>query len=493
MVKDGKTVNTYFLYDGSNVIMEADEEGVTAKNTYGGPLLLRTVFHEDGSEETYQYMYNAHGDVVTLLSDGEVAATYYYDSFGNILEQTGEVDNSILYAGYQYDEETGLYYINARMYDPVTARFLQVDTYPGNQNDPLSLNFYTYCLNNPHKYVDPSGHFVITAAAVLLIARIGVALISGIVSAKGEYDRQVEEGDNYTNWGSVIFVGIANAGISFLTFGLGQGAAAVAGTGAKAVLKHIGKAVVRDVALGAVADMGVETARQLVTGTKITNLEYDRITEAGVYGGIAGGASSLAGAGLESFMQTRVAQKALVKLTDMANKGADAVQNAFRKVAKKSGTTVGLEEPKFKMNLQFFASDEVYQGGIPSGYYKDANGRWHRPNGQFASNVEVGLPSSSDHYLNRPYIRQGTIDVVNEYTRVNYKTGQIYDEISRKWVNPSNVELGHTVGNEYWYWRNWAEEQGMTQVQFNDFMNNPEFYRWQDIISNRSHLYEDPH
>ena len=33
-------------------------------------------------------------------------------------------------------------------------------------------------------------------------------------------------------------------------------------------------------------------------------------------------------------------------------------------------------------------------------------------------------------------------------------------------VNPSNVELGHTTGNEYWYWRNWAESQGMTQSQF---------------------------
>jgi hypothetical protein len=29
------------------------------------------------------------------------AATYYYDAFGNILEQTGDVDNNITYAGYQ--------------------------------------------------------------------------------------------------------------------------------------------------------------------------------------------------------------------------------------------------------------------------------------------------------------------------------------------------------------------------------------------------------
>lgn len=63
---------------------------------------------------------------------------------------------------------------------------------------------------------------------------------------------------------------------------------------------------------------------------------------------------------------------------------------------------------------------QVVNGGggeIPSGYYQDATGKWHRPNGRFASNAEVGLPSNSDHYLNRPYIRQETIDAVNANTR----------------------------------------------------------------------------
>ncbi|MFZ5987822.1 MAG: RHS repeat-associated core domain-containing protein [Bacillota bacterium] len=62
------------------------------------------------------------------------------------------------YAGYQYDNETGLYYLNARMYDPKIARFLQEDTYLGDPNDPLSLNLYAYCHNEPIMYIDPSGH-----------------------------------------------------------------------------------------------------------------------------------------------------------------------------------------------------------------------------------------------------------------------------------------------------------------------------------------------
>ncbi len=65
---------------------------------------------------------------------------------------------SILYAGYQNDAETGIYYLNARMYDPVIARFLQEDTYRGDTKDPLSLNLYAYCKSNPMIYYDPSGH-----------------------------------------------------------------------------------------------------------------------------------------------------------------------------------------------------------------------------------------------------------------------------------------------------------------------------------------------
>jgi hypothetical protein len=44
------------------------------------------------------------------------------------------------------------------MYDPKIARFLQEDTYRGDPNDPLSLNLYTYCANNPLIYFDPTGH-----------------------------------------------------------------------------------------------------------------------------------------------------------------------------------------------------------------------------------------------------------------------------------------------------------------------------------------------
>jgi RHS repeat-associated protein len=146
----------YYLYEYDKVVLEVDGTGdQVARNLYGINLLMRDV-----DEDSYYYVYNGHADVTALINanTGSVDATYYYDPFGNILESTGNVNNNITYAGYQYDEETGLYYLNARMYDPKIARFLQEDTYRGDPNDPLSLNLYAYCANEPIMYFDPTGH-----------------------------------------------------------------------------------------------------------------------------------------------------------------------------------------------------------------------------------------------------------------------------------------------------------------------------------------------
>ncbi|WP_337926771.1 RHS repeat-associated core domain-containing protein [Paenibacillus caui] len=53
---------------------------------------------------------------------------------------------------------SGLYYLRARYYDPVDARFISEDTYEGQITNPLSLNLYTYVGNNPLGYSDPTGH-----------------------------------------------------------------------------------------------------------------------------------------------------------------------------------------------------------------------------------------------------------------------------------------------------------------------------------------------
>ena len=323
--------------------MEANEDGVTAKNTYGGPLLLRTEFN--GTEEiTYEYMYNAHGDVVTLLTDGTIVATYYYDSFGNILEQTGNVSNSILYAGYQYDVETGLYYINARMYDPVTARFLQADTYLGSLNDPLSLNLYTYCLNNPHKYVDPSGHSV-------LLAFLLVVAVSFAVGAGMEYINQrfIEQRD-VINYDLILYEGIFNAVIAAVSFGTANLGATAARQGLRLTARTTTRAVGRSMAFGAMEGATEELGRQLVEGKTFSEIDYGQVAFSATINGITGGIGGYSGAKKEAFDYARQATTGNVRKYAQWNVGADDVVEA------------GTSNRRVKLNLQFFASDEVLSG-----------------------------------------------------------------------------------------------------------------------------------
>jgi RHS repeat-associated protein len=153
---------TRYLYEADKVVLETDENNnQKALQVYGSNLLYcSTAADSELGAQSYYYLYNAHGDVTELIdAQGIIAATYNYDAFGNIISNTGNADNSITYAGYQYDKESGLYYLNARYYDSVTARFITEDDRKySNTNDPLSLNLYTYCHNEPIMYTDPSGH-----------------------------------------------------------------------------------------------------------------------------------------------------------------------------------------------------------------------------------------------------------------------------------------------------------------------------------------------
>nr|WP_275984165.1 RHS repeat-associated core domain-containing protein [Paenibacillus hamazuiensis] len=148
---------TNYLYDRQNVILETDAaDQVIVRYVRGINYIARI----DSTEKLSYYLYNGHGDVVqTVSAAGEVENQYDYDIFGNPTLTVEEYGNAIRYAGEFFDDETGLYYLRARYYNPYTGRFTTEDTYAGQAEDPLSLNRYTYVLNNPLMYKDPTGHW----------------------------------------------------------------------------------------------------------------------------------------------------------------------------------------------------------------------------------------------------------------------------------------------------------------------------------------------
>ena len=116
------------------------------------------------SGRTY-YLKNSHGDVIGQMDEqGNLLASFAYNAFGELVSavtfqpEQKEAFNRFFYAGEQYDETSGLYYLRARQYDVSAGRFTQEDTYLGD-----GRNLYAYVHSNPLKYVDPTGHFAVTS------------------------------------------------------------------------------------------------------------------------------------------------------------------------------------------------------------------------------------------------------------------------------------------------------------------------------------------
>ena len=147
--------DTQYVVDiHNNVIAEANESGsVTAETIWGHRPLARKT-----GDDWYYYLYNAHGDVIGLTDEsGTVVNSYAYSPWGEIRTQTESVKNPIKYAGEYYDDELDMLYLRARYYDPQTGRFISLDAEKGSIQNPMDMNRYVYCRNNPLKYVDPSG------------------------------------------------------------------------------------------------------------------------------------------------------------------------------------------------------------------------------------------------------------------------------------------------------------------------------------------------
>lgn len=110
----------------------------------------------------YYYIKNLQGDIVKIIDqDGTIVASYVYDAWGNILNETGDpiikTINPFRYRGYIYDIETGLYYLQSRYYDPLTGRFLNPDIFFDTKTSVLGTNMFTYCDNNPIMKTDTTG------------------------------------------------------------------------------------------------------------------------------------------------------------------------------------------------------------------------------------------------------------------------------------------------------------------------------------------------
>ena len=163
MEENGQLVK--FLYnEDREAVAEEESDGNVIRYIRGLGLISSD---SEKAKTYYHYVSDEQGSITHVINGEEkesgelpqedvqpqVLNHYEYDAFGNTVSCEEQVHNRFRYTGEQYDPLTGQYYLRARYYNPVIARFTQEDTYYGD-----GLNLYTYCQNNPVLYHDPTGH-----------------------------------------------------------------------------------------------------------------------------------------------------------------------------------------------------------------------------------------------------------------------------------------------------------------------------------------------
>lgn len=108
------------------------------------------------------YYHPDHLGSTAIATDdyGDTVEDIYYYPFGETrLDSKPSGGMTHKYTGQELDYETGLYNYGARLYDPEIGRFISPDTIVPDYRNPQALNRYAYAVNNPMRYVDPTGHY----------------------------------------------------------------------------------------------------------------------------------------------------------------------------------------------------------------------------------------------------------------------------------------------------------------------------------------------
>ena len=202
-MKKGKDNITY-KYDESGVRTEKTVNGLTTKYILSGD----TVIYESNEDDEIYYTYDSVGDLVSINlngdeyfylrnlqndiialvdNNGNKVVEYTYDSFGKIISIDGKlkeslgVKNPYRYRGYRYDNETGLYYIQTRYYNPEVGRFINADSIIGEEGEILKHNIFAYCSNNFVNFCDDNGESGVVIGGIILsyaaCVGIGVAVV----------------------------------------------------------------------------------------------------------------------------------------------------------------------------------------------------------------------------------------------------------------------------------------------------------------------------
>ncbi|WP_406177937.1 ricin-type beta-trefoil lectin domain protein [Streptomyces sp. NBC_00996] len=151
--------NVLYL-DGTTVATTANGTPAYTERYYAQPGAPTVMRHVQGSNKSTLHVQatdqngTAYADVT--LAAGNRVEFSRTDAFGVKRSEHNSWRSHQSYIGGDDDTSGGLVHLGAREYDPSTGRFLSPDPVL-DLDDPVQMNGYVYCENNPVTFSDPSG------------------------------------------------------------------------------------------------------------------------------------------------------------------------------------------------------------------------------------------------------------------------------------------------------------------------------------------------
>ena len=210
MQKSGVTAE--FVYNADGLRVQKTVNGVATKYTLHGKNVVHMTsgtdelhFFYDAQNRPavvvyngvhYAYVKNLQGDVIAILdAAGNVVVSYAYDAWGAPIGKSGALAETLgtvqpfRYRGYVFDEETGLYYLRSRYYNPRWGRFVNADAEIAVEAKLWDAKLFLYCANNPVRYTDDGGNsfwdVLADCGKALLVAAVVVAVVAVVIAATG--------------------------------------------------------------------------------------------------------------------------------------------------------------------------------------------------------------------------------------------------------------------------------------------------------------------
>lgn len=178
-----------FVVDSSMFVQERNHSTRANVATYlvgaRGPEYRR----DDVTGQVRWYVYDGLGSVLGEVDPtGNITSSREYDVYGLVRGGNNPVGTSshkfVGQLGHPSEDNTGLIYMQARYYDPITGRFVKEDS----KND--GYNLFSYCDNNPVNNVDPDGKSKVrldlfTAGAITAGVAIAYCFIAALTNSLG--------------------------------------------------------------------------------------------------------------------------------------------------------------------------------------------------------------------------------------------------------------------------------------------------------------------